>query len=74
MKRTAPTSFDNLICLCPNHHALLDLGGFLIADNLTLIGIPGQLSMHATTKSTSITLGITASIILRNLMARSDNG
>jgi putative restriction endonuclease len=47
---TGPTPTNNLICLCPNHHVLFDLGGFLIADDLTLIGIPGQLSMHATHK------------------------
>ena len=45
-----PDTYDNLICLCPNHHVLFDLGGFMIADDLTLIGIAGQLSMHATHK------------------------
>jgi putative restriction endonuclease len=43
-------TYDNLICLCPNHHVLFDLGGFVIADDLTLIGVEGKLSMHATHK------------------------
>ncbi len=29
-------SFDNLLCLCPNHHSALDLGGMVILDDLTL--------------------------------------
>lgn len=45
-----PDTYDNLICLCPNHHALFDLGGFTIADDLTLIGIAGKLSMNAAHK------------------------
>jgi putative restriction endonuclease len=45
-----PDTYDNLICLCPNHHVLFDLGGFTIADDLTLMGIPGQLTIHASHK------------------------
>ncbi|MCO5948789.1 YDG/SRA domain-containing protein [Mucilaginibacter flavidus] len=37
---------DNLLCLCPNHHVMLDKGAFAIADDLTLIGIPGSLKMQ----------------------------
>ncbi len=29
-------SFDNLLCLCPNHHAELDLGGMVIFDNFSV--------------------------------------
>jgi putative restriction endonuclease len=43
-----PDTYENLICLCPNHHTLFDIGGFTIADDLTLIGIEGSLHMHAT--------------------------
>jgi len=31
-------SSDNLLCLCPNHHVMLDRGSFSISDNLELIG------------------------------------
>jgi putative restriction endonuclease len=43
-----PDTFDNLVCLCPNHHALFDMGGFRIADDLSLIGIDGILHVHPT--------------------------
>jgi len=37
-------SSDNLLCLCPNHHVMLDKGSFSITDNLELIGtISGKL-------------------------------
>jgi putative restriction endonuclease len=45
-----PDREDNVLCLCPNHHALLDLGGITITDDLTIMdtaaGIPlGQLRL-----------------------------
>jgi putative restriction endonuclease len=37
-------SLANLLCLCPNHHVMLDKGAFSITDNLELIGsIEGNL-------------------------------
>lgn len=42
-----PDTYDNLICLCPNHHVLFDLGGFTIADDLSLIGAAGSLTVHS---------------------------
>ncbi len=41
-----PDTLDNLLCLCPNHHVLLDFGGFAIADDLSLIGMPGVLTLR----------------------------
>ncbi len=38
-----PDEVDNIICLCTNHHVLFDHGGVAINDDLTLIGIGGQL-------------------------------
>ena len=38
-----PDSLDNNLCLCPNHHVLFDRLGFMIADEMTLIGIKGKL-------------------------------
>lgn len=38
-----PDTAANLLCLCPNHHSLLDYGGVGVADDLTLIGMPGRL-------------------------------
>lgn len=29
-------SLDNLLCLCPNHHTQLDIGGMAILDDLTV--------------------------------------
>jgi putative restriction endonuclease len=42
-----PDKLDNLLCLCPNHHVLLDYGGFAIDDDFSLLGIPGQLTIKA---------------------------
>lgn len=42
-----PDSTENLLCLCPNHHVLFDLGGVTIADDFTLIGAAaGRLTVH----------------------------
>lgn len=38
-----PDTIDNLLCLCPNHHVLFDLGGVGVADDLSLIGEEGRL-------------------------------
>jgi hypothetical protein len=34
---------DNIICLCPNHHTMLDYGAISIKDDYSLIGIDGTL-------------------------------
>ncbi len=39
-----PDVVGNVLCLCPNHHAAFDKGGFSIADDGGLIGIDGQLT------------------------------
>ncbi|CAM4144940.1 YDG/SRA domain-containing protein [Vibrio neonatus] len=39
-----PDSEHNILCLCPNHHVMFDNGGFTIADDFTLIGLPGELT------------------------------
>ncbi len=39
-------STDNILCLCPNHHALLDYGAFSVSDDFKLIGIDGNLIMR----------------------------
>ena len=41
-----PDRPENLLCLCPNHHLMLDKGVYMIADDLTLIGIDGKLEKH----------------------------
>lgn len=38
-----PDTLANVLCLCPNHHVMFDLGSFGIADNLQLLGVPGRL-------------------------------
>src|SRR5207253_1293558 len=38
-----PDSAGNVLCLCPNHHVLFDVGAITIADDLSLIGIDGAL-------------------------------
>jgi putative restriction endonuclease len=41
-----PDTLANVLCLCPNHHVLFDLGSFGVADNGTLLGLAGQLRRH----------------------------
>ncbi|SAL84790.1 YDG/SRA domain protein [Caballeronia choica] len=41
-----PDTTDNIICLCPNHHIMFDLGAFSISDDYALIGIEGKLSVR----------------------------
>lgn len=41
-----PDRPENLLCLCPNHHLMLDKGVYIIADDLTLVGIDGKLEKH----------------------------
>ncbi len=43
-----PDTFDNLLCLCPNHHVLFDYGAFAIADDFRLLGLEGALHLHPT--------------------------
>ena len=38
-----PDTKDNILCLCPNHHTMFDLGVFSINDDLSLIGIEGEI-------------------------------
>ncbi|SIT88053.1 YDG/SRA domain-containing protein [Pontibacter indicus] len=38
-----PDTLDNILCLCPNHHVMLDFGGFTIDDDYSLIGLEGKL-------------------------------
>lgn len=38
---------SNVLCLCPNHHVLLDAGAFSIRDDLTLAGLDGRLRVVA---------------------------
>ncbi|MBL8505143.1 MAG: HNH endonuclease [Methylobacillus glycogenes] len=41
-----PDTSDNIICLCPNHHVMFDLGLFAINDDLSLLGVDGKLKTH----------------------------
>lgn len=40
-----PDTSDNILCLCPNHHVLLDHGGVAVREDLTLIGVEGKLTV-----------------------------
>jgi len=42
-----PDTAGNILCLCPNHHALFDLGAFTVGDDLRLIGLEGSLRTTA---------------------------
>lgn len=42
-----PDALDNVLCLCPNHHALFDFGSFSIAADFSLLGLPGRLRLQA---------------------------
>ena len=41
-----PDILENVLCLCPNHHVLFDLGSFGVADDGQLLGLPGALRRH----------------------------
>lgn len=41
-----PDTADNILCLCPNHHVLFDNGAVSVAENLSLIGDSGSLTVH----------------------------
>jgi putative restriction endonuclease len=38
----APDAAANILCLCPNHHVLFDVGAITLSDELNLIGIPDE--------------------------------
>ena len=40
-----PDTWDNILCLCPNHHVLFDHGGEGIGENLSLAGEEGRLEV-----------------------------
>jgi putative restriction endonuclease len=42
-----PDVAENMLCLCPNHHVLLDQFALAIKDDLELIGFPGRLRTHS---------------------------
>lgn len=37
---------DNVLCLCPNHHVMLDKGVISIKQNFNLFGLTGELILH----------------------------
>lgn len=41
-----PDVLENVLCLCPNHHVLFDLGCFGMADDGQLLGMAGTLRLH----------------------------
>lgn len=40
-----PDIIENILCLCPNHHAMFDKGGFSINDDFSLNGLDGYLKI-----------------------------
>jgi putative restriction endonuclease len=43
-----PDCRANLLCLCPNHHVLFDLGGLSVSDDFKLIPDGNVLTVHTT--------------------------
>jgi putative restriction endonuclease len=41
-----PDTKGNILCLCPNHHVLFDNGAISIAEDLSLIGIEGNIRVR----------------------------
>ncbi len=37
---------SNVLCLCPEHHVLLDYGAFSVAEDYSLLGIRGKLAVN----------------------------
>ena len=42
-----PDTTDNILCLCPNHHVLFDLGSVVVRDDYALLGMEGTLLVHS---------------------------
>ena len=40
-----PDSKSNMLCLCPNHHKLLDCGGIIINEQRQIIQLPDHQNM-----------------------------
>jgi putative restriction endonuclease len=40
-----PDTTENLLCLCPNHHVLFELGSIAIADDFALFSCEGRLTI-----------------------------
>jgi putative restriction endonuclease len=40
-----PDVEENILCLCPNHHVMLDSGAFAITDDFQLLGLEGRLHL-----------------------------
>jgi putative restriction endonuclease len=43
---SGPDLLANMLCLCPNHHVLFDYGGIAIADDFSILGEQGVLTVH----------------------------
>lgn len=41
-----PDIRSNVLCLCPNHHAMFDFGGFAIDDDFGLLGMVGKIFLQ----------------------------
>jgi putative restriction endonuclease len=37
-----PDDESNILCLCPNHHILLDAGAITFTDEFRVLGVPGE--------------------------------
>ena len=40
-----PDDESNILCLCPNHHLLLDSGAITLTHDLRVLGLPGELQL-----------------------------
>lgn len=45
-----PDTPDNILVLCPNHHFLFDVGAFGVAEDFSLIGLEGVLTVRGNDK------------------------
>lgn len=41
-----PDVLENILCLCPNHHVLLDKGGLFIDDDYSINNLKDKLTIH----------------------------
>jgi putative restriction endonuclease len=41
-----PDDEANILCLCPNHHLLLDTGAITFTDGFQVLGLPGKLKLR----------------------------
>lgn len=62
-----PDSLDNILCLCPNHHVQLDIGGMVVLENNDVAATATSKPFASLTFASAHTLNPVYSLFHRNL-------